>query len=92
MATLESIDVKKHIVEEYIPLVKYIASRVSIGRNKTIGYDDLMAVMNTIEDKNCMVKGLRRRPLTAETRVRFPYWLLKVQSSKLVALFLLPGK
>lgn len=23
-----------------------------------------------------LVKGLRRRPLTAETRVRFPYWLL----------------
>ena len=22
-----------------------------------------------------LVKGLRRRPLTAETRVRFPYWL-----------------
>ncbi|OPX45333.1 FliA/WhiG family RNA polymerase sigma factor [Clostridium thermobutyricum] len=42
MATLESMDVKKHIVEEYIPLVKYIASRVSIGRNKTIEYDDLV--------------------------------------------------
>lgn len=23
-----------------------------------------------------LVKGSRRRPLTAETRVRFPYWLL----------------
>ena len=24
-----------------------------------------------------LVKGLRRRPLTAKTRVRFPYWLLQ---------------
>ena len=28
-----------------------------------------------------LVKGLRRRPLTAETRVRFPYWLLQYQFS-----------
>ena len=27
-----------------------------------------------------LVKGLRRRPLTAETRVRFPYWLLTESS------------
>ena len=27
-----------------------------------------------------LVKGLRRRPLTAETRVRFPYWLLRRSS------------
>ena len=29
-----------------------------------------------------LVKGLRRRPLTAETRVRFPYWLLSESSWK----------
>ena len=29
-----------------------------------------------------LVKGLRRRPLTAETRVRFPYWLLRRSSQK----------
>ncbi|MGL4874737.1 MAG: FliA/WhiG family RNA polymerase sigma factor [Clostridium sp.] len=42
METLEKKAIQKHIVEEYIPLVKYIASRVSIGRNKTIEYDDLV--------------------------------------------------
>ena len=26
-----------------------------------------------------LVKGLRRRPLTAETGVRFPYWLRTVE-------------
>ena len=30
-----------------------------------------------------LVKRLRRRPLTAETRVRFPYGLLKLNSSGL---------
>ena len=28
------------------------------------------------EEYGQLVKGLRRRPLTAKTRVRFPYWLL----------------
>ncbi|MGL4847488.1 MAG: FliA/WhiG family RNA polymerase sigma factor [Clostridium sp.] len=42
METLEKKAIQKHIVEEYIPLVKYIASRVSIGRNKAIEYDDLV--------------------------------------------------
>ena len=41
------------------------------------------------KEQGQLVKGLRRRPLTAETRVRFPYWLLEVQSSDLVALFVL---
>ena len=31
---------------------------------------------NDINEYGQLVKGLRRRPLTAETRVRFPYWLL----------------
>ena len=29
--------------------------------------------------RGSLVKGLRRRPLTAETGVRFPYLLLKTQ-------------
>ena len=28
-----------------------------------------------------MVKRLRRRPLTAETGVRFPYWLLQMSGN-----------
>ena len=35
---------------------------------------------NDTNEYGQLVKGLRRRPLTAETRVRFPYWLL-VESS-----------
>ena len=31
----------------------------------------------TTQGNGQLVKGLRRRPLTAKTRVRFPYWLLK---------------
>ena len=31
----------------------------------------------TTQTNGQLVKGLRRRPLTAKTRVRFPYWLLK---------------
>ena len=31
---------------------------------------------NDTNEYGQLVKGLRRRPLTAETRVRFPYWLL----------------
>ena len=30
---------------------------------------------NDTNEYGQLVKGLRRRPLTAETRVRFPYWL-----------------
>ena len=31
----------------------------------------------TTQTNGQLVKGLRRRPLTAKTRVRFPYWLLR---------------
>ncbi len=39
-----------------------------------------------------LVKGLRRRPLTAETRVRFPYWLSDeaVRNLILTAFFVVP--
>ena len=31
---------KEHIVEKYIPLVKYIASRIMVGRATYIEYED----------------------------------------------------
>lgn len=43
MGTLESFKGKDHIIKEYIPLVKYIASRVSLGKNKYMDYDDLVS-------------------------------------------------
>lgn len=35
--------VKEEIVKKYIPLVKYIASRVIIGKTKYIEYEDLVS-------------------------------------------------
>lgn len=35
--------IKEEIVKQYIPLVKYIASRVLIGKNKYIEYEDLVS-------------------------------------------------
>lgn len=37
------IDKREQLVKEYIPLVKYIASRVIIGKSKYIEYEDLMS-------------------------------------------------
>ena len=34
---------KEQIIEEYIPLVKYIASRVMFGKNKYMEYEDLVS-------------------------------------------------
>lgn len=34
---------KEHIIQEYIPLVKYIASRVMFGKNKYMEYEDLVS-------------------------------------------------
>lgn len=36
-------DHKEKIVEQYIPLVKYIASRIMVGRNTYIEYEDLVS-------------------------------------------------
>lgn len=36
------LDTKEELVKEHIPLVKYIASRVIIGRNKHVDYEDLV--------------------------------------------------
>ncbi|CAG9705313.1 FliA/WhiG family RNA polymerase sigma factor [Clostridium neonatale] len=43
MNMLKEIDGKKQIVEEYIPLVKYIASRVMFEKNKYMEYEDLVS-------------------------------------------------
>ena len=43
MAIASGIDVKEQIVRKYIPLVKYIASRVIIGKTKYIEFEDLVS-------------------------------------------------
>lgn len=43
MALAKTADVKEQIVLKYIPLVKYIASRVIIGKSKYIEYEDLVS-------------------------------------------------
>ena len=34
---------KEEIVEKYIPLVKYLASRIMLGKTKYIEYEDLVS-------------------------------------------------
>ncbi|MBU5488381.1 FliA/WhiG family RNA polymerase sigma factor [Clostridium sp. MSJ-8] len=34
---------KENIIEQYIPLVKYIASRISLGKNSVMDYEDLVS-------------------------------------------------
>lgn len=43
MNAVQEIDGKKQIIEEYIPLVKYIASRVMFDKNKYMEYEDLVS-------------------------------------------------
>lgn len=43
MDALRCIDGKEQIIQEYIPLVKYIASRVMFGKNKYMEYEDLVS-------------------------------------------------
>ncbi|NFG60605.1 MULTISPECIES: FliA/WhiG family RNA polymerase sigma factor [unclassified Clostridium] len=43
MCNLQDNNVKEQIVREYIPLVKYIASRIMIGKNKYMEYEDLVS-------------------------------------------------
>ena len=38
-----SIDYKDKVVEKYIPLVKYLASRIILGKSKYIEYEDLVS-------------------------------------------------
>lgn len=42
MAVNSALDYKGKIVEKYIPLVKYIASRVILGKSKYVEYEDLV--------------------------------------------------
>lgn len=43
MEALRNVDGKEQIIQEYIPLVKYIASRVMFGKNKYMEYEDLVS-------------------------------------------------
>ncbi|MDP4091317.1 MAG: FliA/WhiG family RNA polymerase sigma factor [Bacillota bacterium] len=42
MELADELDVREQLVKKYIPLVKYIASRVIIGKGRYIEYDDLI--------------------------------------------------
>lgn len=42
MSIASNVDVREQIVKKYIPLVKYIASRVIIGKSKYIEFEDLL--------------------------------------------------
>ena len=43
----------------------------------------------TTQGNGQLVKGLRRRPLTAKTRVRFPYWLLTNSGKQMIRISVL---
>ncbi|OAA83239.1 FliA/WhiG family RNA polymerase sigma factor [Clostridium ljungdahlii] len=43
MALANKLDIKEELVKKYLPLVKYIASRVIIGKTKYIEYEDLVS-------------------------------------------------
>ena len=43
MNTVREVDGKEQIIPEYIPLVKYIASRIMFGKNKYMEYEDLVS-------------------------------------------------
>lgn len=43
MAVARALEIKEEIVKKYIPLVKYIASRVIIGKSRYIEYEDLVS-------------------------------------------------
>jgi RNA polymerase sigma factor, FliA/WhiG family len=43
MAIAAELDMKEQLVKKYIPLVKYIASRVIIGKTKHIEFEDLVS-------------------------------------------------
>lgn len=36
-------DVKEELIKKNIPLVKYIASKIIIGKNKYVEYEDLIS-------------------------------------------------
>jgi RNA polymerase sigma factor FliA len=42
MAIANALDIREQVVKKYIPLVKYIASRVIIGKSKYVEFEDLV--------------------------------------------------
>ena len=63
-------------------LKKVLAFLKTLVYTKQVGCEQ-----RSTEQYGQLVKGLRRRPLTAKTRVRFPYWLLKNNQSFLWLFF-----
>lgn len=43
MTAMESLKYREQIIEEYLPLVKYIASRINISNTRIMEYDDLVS-------------------------------------------------
>jgi len=43
MSIAYNVDVREEIVKKYIPLVKYIASKIIIGKTKYVVYEDLIS-------------------------------------------------
>ena len=43
MAIMQADSYKQEVIEKYLPLVKYIASRVIIGKSRHIEYEDLVS-------------------------------------------------
>ena len=43
MSIAKADDIREQIVKKHIPLVKYIASRVIIGKTKYVEYEDLIS-------------------------------------------------
>lgn len=43
MLNLETLDIREEMIKKYTPLVKYLASRVIIGKSKYIDYEDLLS-------------------------------------------------
>lgn len=43
MTAMESLKYREQIIEEYLPLVKYIASRINLNNSKIMEYDDLVS-------------------------------------------------
>lgn len=43
MSALDTLKGREQIIEQYIPLVKYIASRISLGKSKVMEFEDLVS-------------------------------------------------
>ena len=65
----------------------WLLEKISTSRIKLHIHLSRCSNEESAEQRGQLVKGLRRRPLTAKTRVRFPYWLLKNNQSFLWLFF-----